>query len=183
MRKLMKSVSLIAIVFMLFAVNSCTKDSVMSNENNTVMHKSDPEQYPFVLPEAMQPFQYAIYEDDEYLLFGYIQFRLENIEEGDEDESGYFILSLNADASLMYYGFITETSIYYNPNIWVYPDDPSIDPDSNDGGGMCFSHKRFNNFDSAWAYAKEQAKEGYEVSLRYYKKKGFWDVEVHDGNP
>ena len=131
MRKLIKSVGLIAIIFMLFAVNFCTKDITVSNDNNTAIQKVNP----FVSPEAMLPFQYVIYENDKDMLFEYIQLKLDSMV--DEGEEGYFILSYSADNTHISYGFITETSSYYDPNIWIYPD--TIAPNSNNGGGMCFA--------------------------------------------
>ena len=153
-----------AIVFILIAVSSCTKDAF---DDNSVWDSG--ENYPFVLPEAMRPYQYAIYEDDMDLLFGYIQLRFEEMENYEED--GYFILSSNVPGNLIYFGFITETSSYYNPNIWIVPDEPT-DPD--DGGGMCFDRKEFQstNFKEAQAWAKERMSEGYEVSINKRGKGG-----------
>jgi hypothetical protein len=58
---------------MLTVVSSCTKenkDSLVSNSINTAMQKWNlDEGYSFVLPNDMQPYQYAVHIDDmSYLL-------------------------------------------------------------------------------------------------------------------
>lgn len=176
MRKLTKSVSLIAIVFMLIGVNSCTKDSVVSNDSKTTIHKFNPDEtYPFVLPATMQPFQYAVYEDDEDMLFEYIQSKLES------EENGYFILSysFNTDGSLINYGFITETSSYYDPNIWIIPSD-TINSDDN-GGGMCFDSgkKEFKEKKAAREFAMGKAKTNHAITI-YGNRRGGWVVTYVD---
>ena len=167
MKKLIKNMSLILIVFMLFAINSCTKDGLISNEDNMAIQKANLVDYPFVLPEVMQPFQYSVYEDDEDMLFEYIQLTL------DSEEKGYFIFSLNTDSTLIHYGFISETSSYYDPNIRVYTD--SIASDTNNGGGMCFAwepvkDKTFANLKDAQSWAHENGRaDGYCYSISYDK--------------
>lgn len=163
MRKLTKNISLIAtMVFILFAVNSCTKDSVEPNDNNTAIHKSDPEQYPFVLSEDMQPYQYAVYEDDFSVLFDYMQSVFDAYQDG--DERGYFTLSYNAIGGLIHYGFISETSIYYQPDNFIYPIDP-IDPfvypeEDDDNGNMCYGRIRTKNEDRLDRWAARQVAHG-----------------------
>lgn len=164
MYKLIKNVSLI--VFILIVVSSCTKDNVVSNDNNLVTCAFNPtEDYPFVLPEAMQPYQFAIYEDDLSGLFDYMQTVFENYSDGEE---GYFSLSLNATGGLIYYGFITGTSIYYDPSIWIVPDS-LFDP--NDNGGYEYSETRYktDDYKDAMAWAKKEVDAGYKVRVAYNK--------------
>ncbi len=180
MNKLIKSVSLITIVFILIAANSCTKDELISNDNNTAIkrQKWNPgENASFILPDNMLPFQYAVYRNNENILFQHIQLRLDAIENiGNGEGKGYFILSLSPDAAFVYYGFISETSRYYNPTIWIFPDDP-IDPDNGGDGNMCFGWVSVgkhlsDNFEDTQAWAHEQMEKGYTVTINKNKKTG-----------
>ena len=168
MSNLIKSVSLIATIIILIATSSCTKD----NDDNIVWNPDGG--YPYVLPESMQPYQYAVYQEDGHLLFGYIQLIFESMEAS--EEKGYFILSSNAAEALLYCGFISETSSYYDPTIEIYPDSPTIDPD--DDGGLCFEYiivdsKGFGNANDAaqWGADQVEGKDGYKATINYNKKK------------
>ena len=174
MNKIIKRVRFIIIVLVLFGINSCTKDDLSSNDNNFSIQKQqkfNPDDgYPFILTEVEAPFQFAVYQEDEEILFAYIESVLE--EQDDTENPGYFILSLNSEESLFYYGFITETNSYYDPT-WINPDVPV---DTNQGsGGMCFgwivvdSHHS-PNFNETQAWAHEKMAEGYVVSINYNKK-------------
>ena len=184
MRKVIKSVGLIAMVFMFIAVNSCTKDSSVSNNTATSIHKFNIDDlcpdgvYPFVLPDDMQPYQYAVYASDEDMLFEYIQSKLDNAENG--DEKGYCILSFDSVNALFYYGFITETSIYYDPTIWIIPCD-TINVD-NGGGNVCTDtgYKHFDDRKAARAFAMEKAKDNHYVSISKDTEKGGWLVHYTD---
>ena len=81
--------------------------------------------------------------------------------------------------SLLYYGFITETSSHYNP-IWINPIYPT-DPD-DDGGGMCLAiiRKKFDTKEEALKYVKEKRAEGY-ATVSYKDADGKYVVEYDDG--
>lgn len=128
---------------MVCVVSSCKKEDVETKESNSsIQHKWNPnenssyydkENYPFVLPVDMRPFEYAVYNTDaEYrLLTAFIWFNLKS----QDKEKGYFILSLSTNATLVNYGFITKTSSYYDPAIFDFPfiDINYIDIDKNEG--------------------------------------------------
>jgi hypothetical protein len=184
MNKVIKNVNLVAIIFILITINACTKenkDSLVSNDNISSIHelKWNPDEgYPFIVKDN-PPFEYAVYQKDEKMLSEYIKSVLEEQEKILEEEQGYFILSFKEQ--FINYGFLTKINPYYhqyNPDI---PDDPG-----NGNGIVCLSYREFNNFETAWAYAKEQAKAGYSVSLTFYKTgpggtRPFWSVHVDDG--
>jgi hypothetical protein len=183
MSKLIKSTNIMAIVFMLIALNACTKENLVPNDtNNIAIQKWNPdEDCLFVLPEAMQPYQYAIHQYDENHLFEHIRLKLESIEDAGK-EKGYFILSYNvaADNNLIYLGFITELSSYYNPNIWIFPDDSTDNGD--DGSNMCFGWVivdalESDNFGEAQAWAHGKMKAGYTVCINK-QKNGLYLVTV-----
>jgi hypothetical protein len=159
----------------------CQKDTAVQNGNsiNEKEMMSTGDDYPFVLPAAMAPYQYAVYEDDINVAFDYMQIVFDAYVEG--DEIGYFTFSYNTDNTLIHYGFITPTSSYYDPNIWIEPDYPT-DPD--DDGGMCFVViiTTFDNSKDAWAFLMEMCKKGYEVSIKQDPKTKKWTVSYDDGN-
>ena len=174
MSKIIKRIRIIVFLLILFGINSCTKDELSSKDNNFSIQKQQKfnpdEGYPFVLTEADAPFQFAVYQQDEDILFSYIESILE--EQDGMENPGYFILSLNSEDAHFYYGFITETSSYYDPT-WINPDVPI---DTNEGGGgMCFgwiivgSHYS-QDFNETQAWAHEQMDKGYTVSINYHKE-------------
>ena len=110
----------------------------------------------------------------------YMQSIFDAYQEGDED--GYFIVSFNSVSARYYYGFITETSIYYHQ---YKPDIPPIviDPD-DDEGGMCFGwepikSESFGNLKDAqaWAHANGR-KDGYCYTINYNKATGKYLVII-----
>ena len=172
---------------MLITVISCKKEDVISNGGGLVQKQQKwniDEGYPFILPESMQPYQYAVYQEDEDMLFDYIQSTLENT----DGEDGYFTISFNADA-FIYYSFITKTSRYYNPNIVIFPDeltDPDDDGDGDDDNGyVCMKwvikeSKTFDDKEKALYWAKKKETDDNLVSLSYNKKKGTYLVIVYE---
>jgi hypothetical protein len=175
---------------MLIGVNSCTKDSLVSNDNQTAIHKWNPtivspdEVYPFVLPEDMQPYQYAIYVDDLLVAFEHMQTVLDVAYQA--GEWGYFMLSYNVADALVYYGFITSSSSYYNPDIlnsnsnapFVFIGDPNYpyivvdndgdDDDDNDDDGMCYLNVRtFSDKNKAVAWKDKKIPKGKEEELGF----------------
>jgi hypothetical protein len=177
MHRTIKFSRVIAIIFLLFAISSCTKENVVSNDNNTVkQQKWNPNKdYPFVLPEVMHPYQYAIYKEDLPTLFEYIQNVFENHQEGEKE--GYFILLLDPDMARVNYGFVN--------GVLNYKDDPVINPDDEDekGGGMCFqvvASQAFDNFKDAQAWATKYVEKGYIATMRYDKKKNEYFVIVEE---
>ena len=186
MHKIAK-ISIVAVVFILFGMaNSCTKDSSVSNNTATSIHKFNiddlvpNEVYPFVLPADMQPFQYAVYQGETDNLLAYIQSVFEKHQEG--DEVGYFIISRNVDTTLINYGFITSTSIYYQPNNFVYPDnyvDPFVYPaDDDDGGGhACYATLKTKNANRVARWIDRQLAMGRNITnLEYDPATGEWTV-------
>lgn len=152
----------------------CRKDSVVSNDNNFVTHASN-EDYPFVLPEAMAPYQYAVYPDDANLLWEHIQARLE-YPEGNQE--GYFTFSCNTNNTLICYGFISTTSIYYDSTVFVEDPDNSfvnIDNIDNEDDYACYAiiiTKKYNKLEK-WG-AKQIAKGKYfDIQV-----KGEWYIAV-----
>jgi hypothetical protein len=131
--------------------------------------------YSFILPEDMRPYQYAIYEDDLPRLFDYMKSVFDSSVEG--EEKGYFTLSFSVANSLHYYGFVTEMSNYYDPNIFVDdPDDPFIDIDDfdEDDEPMYTAQKKIitkneNRFDR---WYDRQVEKGYDVKVRIVN--GYW---------
>jgi len=125
----------------------------------------------------MQPYQYAIYEDDLPDIFDYMESVFDGYVEG--DEKGYFTLSFNATNALYYYGFVTESSIYYEP-IWIVPDYPT-NPD-DDGGGVCFDsgQANFKKKKEAVKFAMEKAKDNHYVRVDKDSERGGWTVSYKD---
>jgi hypothetical protein len=158
---------------MLLGMNFCTKDNLISDDSKTALQKRNPdEDYPFVLSEAMKPYQYAIHRDDLPWLFEYMQGVFENHQA--DDESGYFIFSLSANMSRINYGVIVYNSDDYIP---TNPDD-----NEDEGGGTCFAiiaSKTFDNFKDAQAWATDQMKPGYTICIS--KDKKTYIVIVDDG--
>jgi hypothetical protein len=161
---------------MLTVVSSCTKenkDSLVSNSINTAMQKWNlDEGYSFVLSNDMQPYQYAVHQEDLDNLLYYTISILKEEKEG--ENSGYFIFSSNNIADdLIYYGFIAESSHYYDPNIFVdNPDDPFINIDDIDENKYeilygCKPHKHIitRNENRAERWTARQVKNGYEVKV------------------
>ncbi|MDR0604300.1 MAG: hypothetical protein LBG80_08380 [Bacteroidales bacterium] len=178
MYKLAKRAILIAMIFYAIGMNSCTKDSLVINDDNdgmTAIQKWHPEES-FVLPDIMCPYQYAIHKDGLTRLFDYMQSVLKSNQT--EEKNGCFILSFNIEKALYYYGFITETSIHYdpyNPNIWIVP--------IGGGGSMCFAvvdSKTFDNFKEAQKWATEKMDKGYTTCINYDKKTNTYLVTVND---
>jgi hypothetical protein len=121
---------------------SCQKDSLNSTKQEQAeksikkQQKWNPNDDAFVLPEAMQPYQYAVSLDNLTSLLNHMQSIFDSYKDG--EERGYFILSLNANAALVNYGFITKVSSYYNPDIFKFPfiDINDIDDGGDDSGEM-----------------------------------------------
>ncbi len=137
--------------------------------------------YPFVLHESMLPYQYAVYEHDFPMAFVYIWTTLDSYAGG---EKGYFTLSFNETNPLFHYGFVTESSIHFDP-IWTDP--VNIDEPYDDGGDLCFKivRRKFDTFDEAWDYAMEKIslREGNSVNIYKDKDTGKYIVSYDDGNP
>ncbi len=169
MSKLTKSVSLMTIVFILAAVNSCTKDELISNDNNTAIKKqkwNPGGNASFILPDNMLPFQYAVYKDDMDNLLEYTRTVLKNRQGGNGEEKGYFILSLSPDVIFAYYGFITETSRYYDPNIFINnPGDPFIVINNDTDDNMMYgcSKIKTENKEKFDKWVKRKINNGYQV--------------------
>lgn len=174
MNKLTKKVSIITIICILIIVNSCTKEELSTNENTSFMQKQQKwnpiENDSFILPDYMQPFQYAVCENDLDNLFVYMNRTLEKQE--DIKYPGFFILSRSIDNTLFYWGFLTKTNPQYHLYKLKIPDDD-----------MCFTtvSKRFDNFKDAHEWGKAMAKEGCEVHLNYNKATGEYLVIAHKG--
>jgi hypothetical protein len=163
---------------MLTVISSCTKenkDSLVSNSINTALQKWNPDEgYPFVLPNDMQPYQYAVYQEDLDNLLYYTISILKEEKEG--EKSGYFIFSSNNIADgLIYYGFIAESSHYYDPNIFVdNPDDPFINIDEDNEDNLCYgkivtrNEKRFDR------WLDRQMRKGNDIVIEYDKATGVW---------
>jgi hypothetical protein len=98
---------------------------------------------------------------------------METIFESIKEEKGYFTLHANVDKKLIYYGFITEKSSYYDPEIFIdNPDDPFINIDDIDEEEYeimyaCTPHKRIitKNEHRAERWAERQIKKGYDVKV------------------
>ena len=170
MQKITKSVSIIAIVSILIATNSCIKE-----DESTVWNPDGG--YPFVLPDSMQPYQYAIYEKDMDFLFGYIELKFEEIENG--EEKGYFILSFNTTNDIVHFGFITETSSYYSQDIRISPYNP-INFDDMCFGLVLVEEEEFDKKKDAQKWAMEKKEEGCVVTISYCKLHKKWLVLVYD---
>ena len=169
MSKIIKRVRFITIVLVLFGINSCTKDDLSSNDNNFSIRKQqkfNPDDgYPFVLTEAEAPFQFAVYQEDLNDLLVYMGTTLEELGEN----SGYFILSLSADTAFVYYGFITETSSYYNPEIFIDdPEDPFIVIDDNIDDDMMYCCLKIATTDKERfdRWVERKVRQGREVTMK-----------------
>jgi hypothetical protein len=177
MQKIKNKKNFIAIIAVAIVGSSvfygCKKDTESMESLPIDKKQKLMDNYPFILPEDMQPYQYAIYEDDLPRLFDYMKSVFDSSLEG--DGKGYFTLSFSVANSLYYYGFITETSSHYNP-IW-------IDPNPDDGDDMCFTLivRTFDTLEEAREYAKGKAKEGYET-VTSKTKDGKYLVTYDDGN-
>lgn len=163
MQKITKSVNLIAIVFMLIVVNSCTKDDlIVFNDDGTEWNTGT--DYPYILPNAMNPYQYAVYQEDIGILFDYMHTVFNGYKEG--DERGYFILFSNDANHLIYCGYVSESSDYFDPDIFIdNPDDPFIVIDDNDDDEVVYgcnkiSTKNENRFDR---WVERKVEKGYTV--------------------
>jgi hypothetical protein len=175
MYKLVKNVGLVAMIFMFLGMNSCTKDSLVSNNDKTAIQKWNPDES-FVLPETMRPYQHAIYKEGLPCLFEYMESAFKSNQIG--EKNGCFILSFNIKKSLYYYGFIMEADVYYDPRTWIDPND-----DNDDGGNTCFAmidSKTFDNFKDAQAWATEKMDKGYTTCINYDKETKTYLVTVHD---
>jgi len=166
----MKRIRIIVFLLILFGINSCTKDELSSKDNNFSIQKQQKfnpdEGYPFVLTEADAPFQFAVYQQDEDILFSYIESILE--EQDGMENPGYFILSLNSEGSLIYYGFITETSSYYDPDIFIdNPDDPFIviNDDTDDDIMYCCNKIKTKSKEKFDKWVERKINQGREVTM------------------
>jgi hypothetical protein len=171
--KVILGVAVVALIGMFYA---CQKEeSLVYKDNHSSLQKKqkwnlDEDSF-LALGEANAPFQYAVYQEDEDNLSQYMQLIL------DSEEKGYIILSTNIADKLIYYGFITESSSYYNLNIFIdNPDDAGAD--------RCFTIIRngFDTFKEGWGYLMEKVKAGYQVSIAIDKKTGKYIVSYDDGN-
>jgi len=140
--------------------------------------------YPFILPENMQPYQYAVYKNDFSIAFNYMQTVFDNYQEW--EEWGYFMLSLSANDSFIYYGFITESSSYYDQDIInnqdypfviiVDPNDPYIviDDDGYDDGDdpMVYGIRKFSSVEKAEAWVLKKREKGYHAGIIGNDKNG-----------
>lgn len=163
--------------------NACSKEeNSLSNDNNSSIQKQQKwnsiKNASVILPDYMQPFQYAVHQDHYSELLDYTQIVLKNYKQ--EGEKGYCILSShnNTADNLIYYGFITETSSYYDPKIFIdNPDNPFIDIDSGDDGMPMYANKittkNKNRFDR---WVKRKVERGYTVS--YWYEDGYWNGEA-----
>jgi hypothetical protein len=155
--------------------------------------------YPFVLPETMRPYQYAVYVDDILRAFNYMQTVFDNYVEG--EEWGYFMLSysFNTAGSRIHYGFITESSIYYNLDIdapfvfigdtdnpfIIIDDDGDDNNDDNDNNLMYGCHVRtFSDKNKAVAWEnkkldKDREHLDYRIGMNVNKNgKKTWTVVI-----
>ena len=178
MYKLTKSISLIAVVFMLIAVNSCAKDDIIvSNDDGTEWNTGT--EYPYVLPETMQPYQYAVYQDDIGKLFDYMQLVFDSYKEG--DERGYFILSPNDANALIYCGYVTESSSHFNPAIFIEdPDNPFIIIDDYDDDEMMYGCKNIEstNKDKVVKWATKKLESGKYKEVAIWQEGNLWKAEA-----
>ncbi|MDD3281670.1 MAG: hypothetical protein PHC83_08895 [Bacteroidales bacterium] len=157
-------------IFALITMISCNKEkenkNVIPSYEHSVIQKFNPDDgYPFILTETEAPFQYAIYQEDEDSLFANIKSILE-----EETNFGYFALSFNDENNLLFYGFISETSSYYDTT-WI------IDQiDTNEGSGYtCFGwkikdKKESEDFNETQEWAHEKMQQGYRVDINYNKR-------------
>jgi len=166
--------SICSLIFLIAAGSifyACNKD----NELNTTRGKFNANvttNYPFVLPEAMQPYQYAVYTDDILMAFDYIQTVFDNYQEG--DETGYFTFSSNTANTLLCYGFITVTSSHYDPNAFIDdPDNPFINiDDMDDDEPIMYATKKIvtTNEKKAAKWARKQLAKGNNLEVVDYNK-------------
>jgi hypothetical protein len=157
--------------------NACQKkeENLVYRENNLYMQKQqkwdpDKDSY-FILKEDDAPFQYAVHEEDLNNLLDYAMLVLK--EQKVDEKPGYFILSSNTTKGLIYYGFLTEKSPYYNPDIFI--DNPDVtfinldDINEEDYEMMygCNPNKGITtrNENRARRWAERQLKNGYEVKV------------------
>ena len=186
----MKKLAIVlSVVALSLSFSACEKeDNFLSNDSNSSVLKQQKwnpdDTYPFILPESMQPYQYAVYVDDILLIFDHMQTVFDTYQEG--EERGYFMLSYSFDTagSRINYGFIKESSSYFNSDVFVnnpnYPfvfiADPNdsliviVDDDDDDDGeeeeGMvCLASIHVKGFKSApkmqaWI-DKKNAKDGW----------------------
>ncbi len=124
--------------------------------------------YPFVLHESMLPYQYAVYEHDFPMAFVYIWTTLDSYAGG---ERGYFMLSFDDANAFLHYGFVTESTIHFDPSVFV--DDPNnppvnidnIDDDDYDTMYGCKLYKVIitKSENRAERWCERQIKNGYEI--------------------
>jgi hypothetical protein len=180
----MKKAVFVVIMAMAFGAGiftACQKDSLVPNESHTAIKKQkwNPDKgYPFVLPEADMPYQYAIYEDDFSKLQAYIRSVFDSHKDGEKAE--YFILSLSADKTFINYGFVYGT-LDYNLDDFIDFSDPDIDPDPDpdegdeDGGTVCFAKVRdrcFTDKEKFDRWVERKVNKGWMVSE--WKSDGFY---------
>jgi hypothetical protein len=108
---------------------------------------------------------------------------METIFESIKEEKGYFTLHANVDKKLIYYGFITEKSSYYDPKIFIdNPDDPFINIDEKDEGDededdeiiVCYAKISTSNENKFNRWLDRQMRKGCYVEIEYNKVTGIW---------
>ena len=140
--------------------------------------------YPFVLDINMEPYQYAVSKADFSLAFEHMQTIFDSYQEW--MEWGYFMLSLSDDHTLIYYGFISESSSYYDPTIldnnsdypFIFisdPNNPSIvvdnDDDDDESMTMC-ALRKFKTVSMAKDWVYKQREKGYTAGMLGSNKNG-----------
>jgi len=157
-------------IFALITMISCNKEkenkNVIPSYEHSVIQKFNPDDgYPFILTETEAPFQYAIYQEDEDSLFVYFESVL-NGQIGVENP-GYFILSLNEESTLLFYGFITETNSNYDTTIFINdPNDPFQEINDTTSDDLMYGFRKIvtdnkNRFDR---WVKRKVQHGYLVT-------------------
>jgi hypothetical protein len=115
------------------------------------------------------PFQYAFSKEKLEDLLIYTRTFLKNYDQG--QMPGYCVFS--SDNELIYYGFVTETSPYYDAE--MFRDDPNdpfvnideIDPDGEDEDYQCYGKISTSNENRFDRWLNRQLRRGRDITIEY----------------